>query len=132
MPAEPLGNPGADAVEVVSRFCAAWSDGDLDALMAFFTDDAVYHNIPVDPVTGKDAIRSTIEGFTAGVDKVEFRVDHIVGAGDVVLTERVDVFSTPGRTISLPVMGTFEVRDGRIAAWRDYFDLNQFMSQLAG
>jgi limonene-1,2-epoxide hydrolase len=27
-------------------------------------------------------------------------------------------------------MGTFELRDGKIAAWRDYFDLNQYMSQL--
>jgi limonene-1,2-epoxide hydrolase len=122
----------SDAVDVVSRFCASWSGGDLDVIMGFFADDAVYHNIPVDPVTGTDAIRATIEGFTTGVDSIEFRVDHIVGGGDVVLTERVDVFSLPGKTIRLPVMGTFEVRDGRITAWRDYFDMNQFMSQLAG
>ena len=43
-----------------------------------------------------------------------------------------DVFRMPGTTIELPVMGTFEVRDGKIAAWRDYFDLNQFMSQMSG
>jgi limonene-1,2-epoxide hydrolase len=29
-------------------------------------------------------------------------------------------------------MGTFEVRDGRIAAWRDYFDLQTFMNGLSG
>jgi limonene-1,2-epoxide hydrolase len=121
-----------DAVDVVRRFCAAWADGDLDALLAFFADDAVYHNIPVDPVTGTDAIRSTIEGFSAGVESIEFQVRHIAGDGDVVLTERVDVFSLPGKTISLPAMGTFEVRDGKITAWRDYFDMNQFLSQLAG
>ena len=125
-------DPAAAPVDVVSRFCAAWAEGDLDAIMAFFTDDAVYHNIPVDPVTGTAAIRATIEGFTTDVDSIEFRVDHIAGHGDVVLTERVDVFHLPGRTVSLPVMGSFEVRDGRIAAWRDYFDMNQFMVQLAG
>jgi limonene-1,2-epoxide hydrolase len=125
-------DPAPDPLDVVTRFCAAWSEGDLDAVMAFFTDDAVYHNIPVDPVTGTDAIRVTIEGFTAGVDSIEFRVGNIAAQGDVVLTERVDVFTLPGRTISLPVMGSFELRDGRIAAWRDYFDMNQFMSQLAG
>jgi limonene-1,2-epoxide hydrolase len=143
-----------DPIDVVQRFCAAWADGDLDAIMAFFTDDAVYHNIPIAPVEGKDAIRSTIAGFTAplvadasagssggrsakpssswGVGKLEFRVDNIAGDGNVVLTERVDVFSMPGATIELPVMGTFEIRDGRIAAWRDYFDMNQFMSQMPG
>jgi limonene-1,2-epoxide hydrolase len=118
------------AEDVVRRFCAAWGDGDLDAIMAFFADDAVYHNIPVAPVTGVDAIRDTIAGFTAGVDSVEFRVLHLAAYGDVVLTERVDVFKAPAVTIELPVMGTFEVRDEKIAAWRDYFDLNQFMSQL--
>ena len=119
-------------LDLVRRFCDAWSDGDLDALMAYFADDAVYHNIPVDPVKGKDTIKATIEGFTAGVEKIEFRVHHIVADGAVVHTERTDVFSTADRTIELPVMGTFEVADGKILAWRDYFDLNQFMSQLAG
>jgi limonene-1,2-epoxide hydrolase len=117
--------------DIVRRFCAAWGDGDLDALMAYFTDDAVYHNIPIDPVTGKEAIRATVAGFTQGVEKIEFRVNNLATDGDVVLTERVDVFHLPGKTIELPVMGTFEVRDGKIAAWRDYFDLNQFMSQMS-
>jgi limonene-1,2-epoxide hydrolase len=120
----------ANPIDVVQEFCDTWAKGDLDAIMEFFTDDAVYHNIPIAPVTGRDAIRATIEGFSAGVDSVEFRVLNISAAGSVVLTERVDAFITPTVTIELPVMGTFEVVDGKIAAWRDYFDLNQFMSQL--
>ena len=120
----------SDPLDVVSRFCAAWADGDLDVIIEFFTDDAVYHNIPVDPVSGKDAIRTTIAGFTKGVEKVEFRVGKIAAEGSTVLTERVDVFTLAAKTIDLPVMGAFEVRDGKIAAWRDYFDLNQFMSQM--
>jgi limonene-1,2-epoxide hydrolase len=116
---------------LVLRFCAAWSAGDLDALMGYFADDAVYHNIPVAPVQGLDDIRNTIAGFTAGVDRLEFEVTHVASNGNVVLTERVDHFHVGDRTISLPVMGTFEVDGGRIKAWRDYFDLNQFMSQLA-
>jgi limonene-1,2-epoxide hydrolase len=118
-------------LDLVRRFCAAWSDGDVDALGEYFTPDAVYHNIPIDPVTGRDNIKATIAGFTAGVDKVEFRVHHIVADGPVVLTERTDVFITGDRSIELPVMGAFEVTDGKISAWRDYFDMNQFMSQLA-
>src|SRR5438105_5333545 len=117
-------------LELVRRFCAAWSDGDVDALAGYFTADAVYHNIPIDPVTGRENIKSTIAGFTTGVDKVEFRVHHIVADGPVVLTERTDVFITGDRSIELPVMGAFEVTDGQISAWRDYFDMNQFMSQL--
>jgi limonene-1,2-epoxide hydrolase len=117
-------------IDVVRRFCAAWADGDVGALVEYFTDDATYHNIPIAPVQGKDAIRTTIESFSTGVDKIEFRVNAIAADGDTVLTERVDVFVTPAVTVELPVMGTFEIRDGKVAAWRDYFDLNQFMSQL--
>ena len=121
----------SDAIDLVQRFCDQWGKGGgADALVEYFTDDAVYHNIPVAPVHGRDAIRATIEMFTTGVERVEFRVLQIAAAGDVVLTERVDVFVLPGKVIELPVMGTFELRDGRIAAWRDYFDLNQYMTQL--
>ena len=120
-----------DPTQVVRDFCAAWSDLDLDVILGFFADDAVYHNIPMDPMTGTDAIRTTIAGFTAGVESIEFRVDHIAASGPVVLTERVDIFTMPGKRMELPVMGTFEVHDGTITAWRDYFDMNMFMSQLA-
>jgi limonene-1,2-epoxide hydrolase len=119
-----------EPIDVVRRFCDAWSKGDVDGVVGYFTDDAVYHNIPMEPVTGPDAIREFIAGFTGSIEKIEFRVDNIAAHGNVVMTERVDIFTLPGKTIDLPVMGTFEVRDGKIAAWRDYFDLNQFMSEM--
>lgn len=100
-------------------------------LAAFFTDDAVWHNIPLAPVTGRDDIATTIASFTTGIESIEFRVRNIASDGPVVLTEQVDVFKFPDKSIELQVMGTFEVRDGKIAAWRDYFDMNQFTSQTA-
>lgn len=122
----------ADPIQVVEAFCATVATGDLDALAACFTDDAVYHNIPLDPVVGPAAIKATIEGFTGAVDSLEFQMVNISAAGSTVLTERVDVFHfAGGHDLALPVMGAFEITaDGHISAWRDYFDMNQFMSQL--
>ena len=117
-------------IDTVRRFCEAWGTKDLDEIIGFFSDDAVYHNIPLAPVVGPDQIRATIEGFSGGVDQIVFRVDNIAADGTTVLTERHDIFTFPNGEIDLPVMGTFEVADGRITAWRDYFDMNQFMSQL--
>ena len=119
-----------EPIDIVRRFCDTWSTGDIDAIMAFFADDAVYDNIPMEAVTGTDAIRAFIAGFSENIEKVEFRVDNVAANGDIVLNERVDIFTMPGKRIELPVMGTFEVRGGKIAAWRDYFDLNQFMGQM--
>jgi limonene-1,2-epoxide hydrolase len=117
-------------IEIVRRFCAVWSNVDPDEIAEFFTDDAVYHNIPMDPLTGRNTIKSFIAGFAGGAEQIDFRVRNIVADGDVVLTERVDVFVMPNGKVELPVMGTFEVRDGKIAAWRDYFDMKQFMDQM--
>jgi limonene-1,2-epoxide hydrolase len=124
----------ADPTTIVQHFCDAWAKGNLDNLMAFFADDAVYHNIPVAPVSGKAAIRATIEGFTTGVESVVFETHRIAAAGNVVFTERDDIFTfTTGARVSLPVAGVFEVNeDGRITAWRDYFDMNMFVSQMPG
>jgi limonene-1,2-epoxide hydrolase len=126
-----VANENETPIEVVRRFCAVWSNVDPDDIAEFFTDDAVYHNIPMDPITGRDAIKSFIAGFAGGAEQIDFRVRNIVADGDVVLTERIDVFVLPNGKVELPVMGTFEVRDGKIAAWRDYFDMKQFMDQMA-
>ena len=120
----------SEPIDLVRQFCDAWGDGDLDAIVAYFSDDAVYHNIPLAPVVGPEQIRATIEGFSGGVENIEFRVDAIAADGGTVLTERHDIFTFANGVIDLPVMGTFEVADGKITAWRDYFDMNQFMSQM--
>jgi limonene-1,2-epoxide hydrolase len=123
----------SDATDLIRRFCDEFGKGaGVDEIVAYFTDDAIYHNIPVDPVVGPEAIKGVFAMFTTGVERIEFRVLNLVGDGNVVLTERVDVFTFANGAIELPVMGTFEVRDGKIAKWRDYFDLNQYMTQLAG
>ncbi len=119
-----------DPLELVTTFCDAWSRLDVAEITGYFTEDATYHNIPLDPVVGREAIAAFIEGFTGGVDRVVFEVRHAVADGPVVMTERVDHFHSGDKVISLPVMGTFEVAGDHIAAWRDYFDLNQFMSQM--
>jgi len=122
-------------IEVVRRFCKAWSDS-LGAaeLAAFFTDDAVYHNIPLAPVTGREAIAKNIASFirpgAPGIEGIQFHVIHIAANGPVVMTERVDAFKLPDKSFELPVMGIFEIRDGKIKAWRDYFDMQQFTSRM--
>jgi limonene-1,2-epoxide hydrolase len=132
-----MGSP----MEVVRRFCAAWGNNMATAeLAAFFTDDAVYHNIPFAPVIGREAIGKNIGSFirpgkaaapgVVPVESIDFRIINIAANGPVVMTERVDVFKLPAKSFELQVMGTFEVRDGKISAWRDYFDMNQFTSRV--
>ena len=111
--------------EVVTDFCKLWyHHPDLDAIVECFTEDAVYLNIPLPQVEGREAIRESIAGFVGAFDHIEFTVHLQVSNGDLVMNERTDVMiKKGGGELALPVVGVFEVRDGRIAAWRDYFDL---------
>jgi limonene-1,2-epoxide hydrolase len=124
-----------DPLETVRRFCAAWSENvGVTELAAFLTDDAVYHNIPFEPVSGRDNIADTIASFIRpgppGIESIDFRVVNIAANGPVVMTERVDVFKLPDKSFELGVMGVFEVGEGGIKAWRDYFDVNQLTSRM--
>lgn len=113
-----------DAAVVVREFCKLWLNGDVDAIVDSFTEDGVYHNIPMPILTGRAAIRDFLAGFLAGFDGVDFQIHRQVSQGSVVMNERTDVLrKKDGGEVPLPVMGVFEVRDGKIAAWRDYFDM---------
>jgi limonene-1,2-epoxide hydrolase len=120
-------------VQRVREFIAAWSRNDLDEIMSYFAEDAVYHNIPVAPVRGLDAIRGVIRGFAGMASEIEWVLHQAAESpSGVVMTERTDRFKMAGKWVELPVMGAFELRDGRITAWRDYFDMAQFQKQLPG
>jgi limonene-1,2-epoxide hydrolase len=116
--------------DITTDFVNAWIAKDLDAIMEFFTDDAQYTNIPMGPPNvGKADIRAFIDGFIGTASEISFIVhNQIEGPDGIVMNERTDRFDFDGKTVDLPVMGVFEFRDGKICAWRDYFDMGPFSS----
>jgi len=121
-----------DEISLVRKFIEACSANDVERVVSMVSDDCVYHNMPVAPVTGPAAIRAVLTSFMGVAEAADWVVHHVaVTASGCVLTERTDRFRVGGTWIELPVMGAFEVRDGRIHAWRDYFDMAQFQKQMA-
>jgi limonene-1,2-epoxide hydrolase len=121
-----------DAERVVRDMCDAFAKHDAEALRRFFTDDVVYHNIPMEPAVGIDATIAFIDGFFAMCENMVIETLHLAVRDNIVLTERVDTFTVGQIVAPLAVMGTFEVRDGKISAWRDYFDMAQITKTLSG
>jgi limonene-1,2-epoxide hydrolase len=119
-----------DPETVVREFCGVWSRRDVDDILAWFTPDAVYHNMPIAPVRGHAEIRGVLEMFVPPASKIDFEIVAIASRGNVVFTERVDRFIVGDKEIAIPVTGVFEVHDGKIAAWRDYFDMACYQRQL--
>ena len=125
-----MASAAKDPETIVREFCAAWPERNVEKLLAYFTDDALYHNMPMEPVTGKNGIREVLNLFIPAED-VEAEITQLSARGDVVFTERVDRMTFGGKRVVLPCAGVFEIRDGRIAAWRDYFDLATWQRQTA-
>lgn len=116
--------------DIVIAFVNAWNRMDWDQVFELMTDDVVYHNIPMQRIEGKPAAREAILAMQP--EAVDWQILSIAENGNKVLTERLDDFDMPGgRRLSMPVMGTFEITDGRISAWRDYFDLGTFTRQMS-
>ncbi len=117
-----------DPETIVREFCASWPERNIEKLLDYFTDDALYHNMPMEPVTGKDGIREVLNMFIPAED-VEAEILHLATAGKLVFTERIDRMTMAGKRIILPCAGVFEIRGEKIAAWRDYFDLATWQRQ---
>lgn len=119
--------------QIVSAFIAEWQNPNPDPahLASYFTEDAVYHNIPASPVVGPEAIAAVFQSFLAQVSPRGWEVLRQIADGNLVMNERIDRFAIGERIIELPVAGAFEVRGERICAWRDYFDMNTWLKALA-
>jgi limonene-1,2-epoxide hydrolase/predicted GNAT family N-acyltransferase len=118
------------STEVVQAFMKAAAVRDYDAAFALVTDDIEYQNMMLPAVHGKDAVRETLEGLLALCTDSEWVVHREVADGDLVMNERTDRFEINGVWTDLPVAGVFVLRDGRIALWRDYFDLQTIMTAM--
>jgi len=109
--------------EVVTRLCEAFGRMDADELIQYFTDDAVYHNVPLPPLRGRREIYGFLRGLPVRYEGLEIDILRQITDGNLVMNERVDYFHREGKRIALPICGVFELEGEKIKSWREYFDL---------
>ena len=116
--------------QAVRDFLKAWDEP--KKLGDFFTEDAVFQMMARDPVRGQPAIAEELANQAAWATNFDLAVLNIASTGNVVLVERLDRFDMNGTTVKVPVVGVFECDDaGKFTAWRDYFDWDGMMQQVA-
>ena len=127
---------GSTNEDVIRAVLASWGEG-LEAAAAatreHFTDDCVWEQTAIPTTTGPEEAAQLMLGMEAmGFKAIEVDYRNVVSSGDVVCTERVDHIIRPdgSRAGSFPVIGVTEFRDGKISAWREYFD-SANLAQLA-
>lgn len=109
--------------EVVEAFLHAFEQMDFDQALTHLGADVEYTNVPIGTVRGRAGVRQVLEPFFAPIHENEFVVLRQAAAGAVVFAERLDRHRLDHGWRELPVNSVFEVHDGLITVWRDYFDL---------
>jgi limonene-1,2-epoxide hydrolase len=130
-----------DDERAVLELFAAWETGDVDRVMAWFTPDARFLNaanpdMPGSPKEGSEAIRELIE---SEMQTRAIRIEpHRICSGEDgwVFAERTDWMRPTegvhaGEWVGFPITGVLQVRDGKVAEWREYFDLAVVVALLA-
>lgn len=119
-----------DSRKLVLDFLACWQERDIERLMGFFSEQSVYHNVPVAPIGGLAGIRRIFEAFLGAFRTALLEVVTVAAESNLVLAERIDHFEMhDGRKITLPVTGVFVIENDRIVRFSDYFDLASFERQ---
>lgn len=110
----------------VRTFISALVARDLSAAAAMVSDDFEYDNVPMGKAFGPEALTSTLNGFFGMCTSIDWEILRQTSSGDMshgtVLNERDDRVEIHGRWATLPVAGVFEIRNGKLTLWRDYFD----------
>ena len=116
----------SDNVQIIKDFIAAWSNLDSDELVGYFSEDGIYYNMPTQPVQGKEQLKQFIRSFISNWTKTNWDTLNIIGEGDVVIAERLDRTEVGDIKVDLPCCGVFEMEEGKIKVWRDYFDMGTY------
>ena len=118
-----MSDPTTSPSEVVTAFLGAFEAMDFDTALTHLADDIEYTNIPMGSVRGHAGVREVLGPFFAPIHENKFIILRQAAAGEVVFLERLDRHRLDHGWRELPVNSVFEVHDGKVTVWRDYFDL---------
>lgn len=127
-----MSGAGPDVLALSQAFVEHWNRCDIEAILEALSADVVYQNLPAPAMHGRDEVRAFITPNLTRVTRIEWIVHRIglTADGKGVFTERTDHFHFGDAVVSAPVMGIFEFRGEKIAAWRDYADIGDFVRQM--
>lgn len=116
----------------VEVFLHALQDQDFATADAALADDLVYQNVGLPTIRGRERAMKLFRQLE-GKGRFEVKMHRIAPDGAAVLTERTDALIFGALRVQFWVCGVFEVHDGRITLWRDYFDFYDiFKATLRG
>ena len=108
--------------DTVRNFLDAMALADSVGALELVHPDIEYANVGYTFTRGKKPIAGLFRAMEKTHMGFGVKLLNISSDGSVVLTERVDELSLGRFRMQFWVCGRFEVEDGLITVWRDYFD----------
>jgi limonene-1,2-epoxide hydrolase len=118
---------GTANIRVVREFLDALVAGDPDTARQYLHPDIVWHNVSLPKIRGIESVMRILRGMSRPGVGFDVRLHHIADEGTAVLTERTDILIWNRLRSEFWVCGTFEIEDGKILVWRDYFSNRAFL-----
>jgi limonene-1,2-epoxide hydrolase len=121
----------AQKLATVRQMIEAWNTRNWQQVYELFAADGVLQSMMLsEPTVGREAIKQRIGTLAKDISKIELRIRHLGVADGVVFIERVDDFVYRGHHGAVPVVGVVEVEQGRVKAWREYYDRGQMLEAM--
>ncbi len=111
-----------DNAHTVEVMLSALQNQDIDGVGAVLDDNLVYQNVGFPTIRGRARALKLFRSMEGRMG-FEVRTHRIAVNGSSVLTERTDALVVGPLRVQFWVCGVFEVHNGRITLWRDYFDM---------
>jgi limonene-1,2-epoxide hydrolase len=108
--------------QAVERLLMAYQRLDADGMVDCFNEDGAYHAMSMESAVGKPQMRKMWSQWMTFLTDVTIEVHRQLSDGNIVMHERTDRTTPGGRTIETPVAAMFDIDNGLITEWREYFD----------
>jgi limonene-1,2-epoxide hydrolase len=118
-----------DNARIVEDFLKALENQQFETFDALLADDVVYQNVGLPTVRGRRRVVKMMRGMEGRMG-FEVKFHRNVAEGNTVLNERTDAMIIGPVRLQFWICGVFEVHDGRITLWRDYFDVYDFTKAI--
>ena len=106
---------------IVQKFCAAWGTRDLKVITSFMADDNVYRMTETTPpIVGHEPFIAQLQPWMVSSESIEFKILETFAKGPIVVTHRIDRFTSKTRPLTWEGVGVFFVQNGKIKEWSDF------------
>lgn len=116
---------------LVSQFFQFWCARDIESVLSLCHDEIIWDNVPMKPIRGREKVAEFLGRFGKDMTDRHYDILSMMEDDGRVFIEAVENYVRDGKSVKVRFMSAFEIEDGLIKEWRDYFDLSTVQRQLA-